>query len=160
MGIFMVFFTLLGGIMLSAQLSINGTLSRKAGTIETTLLTCITGTLFLFIMILFFSEGNILKILEAPKWQLAAVFLGTFYGLFTIVAVSKIGVIASNIAVIAGQLLGGIVIDNYGWFNSKVIPLDFKRFLALLFMLTALYFIYKGNKQTTKETSPNAVKVN
>ncbi len=53
MGIFMILFTLLGGITLSAQSSINGTFSRKAGTIETTLLTFITGFMFLLIFILF-----------------------------------------------------------------------------------------------------------
>lgn len=96
MGTIMVLFTLLGGIMLSAQSSVNGTFSRKAGTIEATLLTFITGSIFLAILILFFGEGNVLKILEAPKWQLSAAFLGILYGLFVITAVPKIGVIATS----------------------------------------------------------------
>lgn len=148
----MVLFTLLGGIMLSAQSSVNGTFSRKAGTIEATLLTFITGSMFLAILILFFGEGNVLKILEAPKWQLSAAFLGTLYGLFVIAAVPKIGVIATNIAGIVGQLVIGILIDHFGWFNSLIIPFDLKRFFALLFMLVALYFIYTGNKCSSEET--------
>ncbi|MER1990634.1 MAG: DMT family transporter, partial [Solibacillus isronensis] len=72
MGLFMILFTLIGGITLSAQSSINGTFSRKAGTIETTFLTFLTGTMFLTIFILFFGNGNLLGILDAPKWQLSA----------------------------------------------------------------------------------------
>jgi bacterial/archaeal transporter family-2 protein len=153
MGIIMILFTLFGGITLSAQSSINGTLSRKAGTIETTLLTFLTGTMFLAIFILFFGQGNVLAILEAPKWQLSAAFLGTAYLLLTVMAVPRIGVIATNIAGIAGQLVIGILIDHFGWFNSLVISLDMKRVFALLFMIIALYFIYKGNKRSSEETN-------
>ncbi|MCY9384890.1 DMT family transporter [Bacillus inaquosorum] len=151
MGIFMILFTLLGGITLSAQSSINGTFSRKAGTIETTLLTFITGFMFLLIFILFFGHGDVLAILEASKWQLSAAFLGTMYLLLTVMAVPRIGVIATNIAGIIGQLVIGLIIDHFGWFHSLVIPLDLKRSFALLFMMIALYFIYKGNKRSSDE---------
>jgi len=153
MGILMILFTLFGGLTLSAQSSINGTLSRKAGTIETTLLTFLTGTMFLAIFIVFFGQGNVLAILEVPKWQLSAAFLGTLYLLLTVMAVPKIGVIATNIAGIAGQLVIGVLIDHFGWFNSLVISLDMKRTFALLFMVIALYFIYKGNKRSNEETN-------
>ncbi|RSL28660.1 EamA-like transporter family protein, partial [Salibacterium salarium] len=59
----------------------------------------------------------------------------------------------TNITVIIGQLVIGVVIDNFGWFNSLVIPLDWKRSVALLFMIIALYFIYKGNKRSNEETN-------
>jgi bacterial/archaeal transporter family-2 protein len=157
MGILMILFTLFGGITLSAQSSINGTFSRKAGTIETTLLTFLTGTMFLAIFILFFGQGNILAILDAPKWQLSAAFLGTMYLLLTVMAVPKIGVIATNIAGIAGQLVIGVLIDHFGWFNSLVIALDIKRAFALLFMIIALYFIYKGNKRSSEETQTRSI---
>jgi bacterial/archaeal transporter family-2 protein len=152
MSILMILFTFLGGITLSAQSSINGTFSRKAGTIETTLLTFLTGLLFLTIIILFLGQGNVLGILEAPKWQLSAAFLGTMYLLLTVIAVPRIGVIATNIAGIIGQLVIGMLIDNFGWFDSLVIPLDWKRSVALLFMVIALYFIYKGNKRSNQVT--------
>lgn len=152
MGLFMILFTLIGGITLSAQSSINGTFSQKAGTIETTFLTFLTGTMFLTIFILFFGSGNLLGILEAPKWQLSAAFLGTMYLLLTVMAVPRIGVIATSIAGIAGQLVIGVIIDHFGWFNSLVIELDIKRTIALLFMFISLYFIYKGNKRTSEET--------
>ncbi|AMO85295.1 hypothetical protein B857_03136 [Solibacillus isronensis B3W22] len=152
MGLFMILFTLIGGITLSAQSSINGTFSRKAGTIETTFLTFLTGTMFLTIFILFFGSGNLLGILEAPKWQLSAAFLGTMYLLLTVMAVPRIGVIATSIAGIAGQLVIGVIIDHFGWFNSLVIELDIKRIFALLFMYISLYFIYKGNKRTNDNT--------
>lgn len=151
MHLLMILFTLIGGITLSAQSSVNGTLSRKAGTIETTLFTFFTGFIFLTIIILFFGHGDVLGILNAPKWQLSAAFLGTVYLLFSVVAVPRIGVIATNIAGIIGQLVIGILIDNFGWFGSVVIPIDWKRAVALVFLIIALYFVYKGNVRAAKE---------
>ncbi|MDF9842109.1 MULTISPECIES: DMT family transporter [unclassified Paenibacillus] len=155
--ILIILFTLLGGITLSAQSSINGTLSRNAGTLETTLLTFVTGTLFLAVVIVFFGQGNLSAIFEAPKWQLSAAFLGTMYLLLTVMAVPRIGVIATNIAGIIGQLVTGIFIDNFGWFNSLVLPLDWRRLAAMLFMLIALYFVYKGNKRSGDEAQMKTV---
>ncbi|MFF2885155.1 DMT family transporter [Bacillus toyonensis] len=152
MGMIMMILNLIGGILLSAQSSINGTLSRKAGAIETTLLTLITGSMFLAVVIIFFGSGKLLNIFDAPKWQLSAAFLGALYMLLVIAAVPKIGVIATNIAAIAGQLIVSLIIDHFGWFNSKVISLDLNRSIALLFILLALYFIYKGNKRSNEET--------
>ncbi|RPK08268.1 DMT family transporter [Priestia endophytica] len=151
MAIAMVIFTLIGGIVLSAQSSVNGTLSRKAGTIETTLFTFITGSLFLALIILFFGQGNILAIMEAPKWQLSAVFLGVAYLLLTVIAVPRIGVIATNIGTIIGQLITGMIIDHFGWFGGLEIHIDGKRLAALAFMLLALYFVYKSNKHVKEE---------
>ncbi|MEK3953847.1 DMT family transporter [Psychrobacillus sp. FSL K6-1464] len=153
MSIFMILFTLLGGITLSAQSAINGTFSRKAGTIETTFLTFLTGSMFLAILILFFGQGDIFAIFKAPVWQLSAVFLGVLFLLFNVFAVQKIGVIATSITVITGQLMIGVIIDHFGWFNSLIITLDMKRSLALLFMIIALYFIYKGNKRSHEEAT-------
>ncbi|WP_160032387.1 DMT family transporter [Paenibacillus sp. An7] len=153
MNILMIIFTVIGGMMLSAQSSVNGTLSRKAGTIETTLLTFLTGFLFLLILIFFFGQGDVLGILNAPKWQLSAAFLGTMYLILTVIAVPQIGVIATSIAGIIGQLTIGIVIDNFGWFGSLVISFDWKRSIGLVFMFIALYFIYKGNKRSNEDSS-------
>lgn len=149
MALLMILFTLLGGLTLSAQSSINGTLSRRIGSLETTLLTFIVGSLFLVILVLFFGQGNLLAIFDAPKWQLSAAFLGTLYLLLTVMAVPRIGVIATNIVGITGQLAVGVLIDHFGWFNSMVIHLDLKRIIALLFMILSLYFIYRGNKRSS-----------
>jgi len=46
-----------------------------------------------------------------------------------------------------------MVIDHFGWFHSLMISIDLKRILALVFMLIALYFIYKGNKRSREEAS-------
>ncbi len=54
------------------------------------------------------------------------------YLLLSLMAVTKIGGIATTIAAIAGQLVIVIIIDHFGWFNNLVIELDISRFTYIL----------------------------
>ncbi|GIO22683.1 DMT family transporter [Oceanobacillus sp. J11TS1] len=151
MSIFILIASLIGGVLLSAQSSVNGAFSSKAGTLESAFLTFITGGLMLFIVVLFFGTGNFLSFLEAPKWQLAAVWFGVGYLFLTILAVPKIGIIATNLSAIIGQLSMGMLIDHFGWFGGMQIPLDLKRLLALGLMLIALRLIYQANSKEREQ---------
>ena len=152
MGIIILIASLIAGILLSAQSSVNGSFSNKAGTLESAFLTFITGGMILAIVVLFFGSGDFLEVIHAPKWQLAAVWFGVGYLFLTILAVPKIGVIATNLSAIIGQLSMGMLIDNFGWFGGMQIPFDFQRLLAILLMLASLRLIYKANiKAENKE---------
>ncbi|KGX91140.1 membrane protein [Pontibacillus halophilus JSM 076056 = DSM 19796] len=148
MGTFMIIFTLLGGVALSAQSSINGALSKRAGTFETAFLTFMTGAMFLTLIVLFFGEGNVLLVFEAPKWQLTSAILGVSFMFLTVLSVPKIGVAATNLTAISGQLLASMVIDHMGWFGNKVVLFDAERIIGIVLMFIALYLLFKGDKKT------------
>lgn len=152
MGLLIIAASVAGGTLLSSQSSINGALSRKAGTYETTFFTFITGALMLALLVLFFGSGDVMKILEAPAWQLSAVWFGVGYLFLTVLAVPKIGVIATNIATIIGQLGAGMLIDHFGWFGGLQIPLDWERITAFILLLAALWLIYKADKKQLQKT--------
>ncbi|QHA93980.1 DMT family transporter [Bacillus sp. N1-1] len=153
MSILILLASVIGGIFLSAQSSINGAFSKKAGTFESTFITFITGAMILFIVILFAGNGDLLKILEAPKWQLSAVWFGVGYLFLTILAVPQIGVIAANISTVIGQLSMGMLIDHFGWFGGLQVSFDLKRLIAILLMLVALRLIYVGNMKAEREAT-------
>ena len=66
MNIALLGMTLLGGVLLSAQSSINGAFGQKAGALESTFLTFFTGMLLLALAVLFFGQGDVLMLLDAP----------------------------------------------------------------------------------------------
>lgn len=53
--------------------------------------------------------------------------------------VPKIGVTSVLISVIAGQILIGLIIDHFGLFGSRSIPIDYKKSVAILLLFTSLY---------------------
>lgn len=65
--------------------------------------------------------------------------------LIVVFAMPRLGAAATTVAVISGQLLMSLLIDNFGWFNNAVIPLDRSRFAAVILLAIALFFIYKSN---------------
>jgi transporter family-2 protein len=76
---------------------------------------------------------------EVPKGQLIGGLLGVFYVYIMVVASPKIGVASTLIAVIAGQLLMGSIIDHFGLFGGDRYPLDGKKLAALALMFVSIY---------------------
>ncbi|AZB41034.1 DMT family transporter [Bacillus sp. FJAT-42376] len=148
MSILLVLFMFFGGLIMSAQSSINGKFSNKMGTLETTFITFLTGALFLSLWLLFFGKGNLLALADAPKWELTGVFFGAAYLLLTIFAIPEIGVTTANVTAIAGQIAAGFVIDQFGWFGGQVISFDWSKAIGLLCMVIALILIYKDSRET------------
>ena len=114
---------LIGGMALATQGQINGGLGKKVGVIEGSFISFSIGTLALLFILLFFGSGNISALSTVPKWQLTGGLLGAFYVVVQVIVVPKIGVSASLMAVIAGQIILGAVIDHYGFFGGNRFPL-------------------------------------
>ncbi|WP_257350917.1 DMT family transporter [Pseudalkalibacillus decolorationis] len=143
MNVVMVFLVFLGGVAIAVQAGINGGLGRRIGVVEGAFLSFLIGTVVLFLMMLFFGKGNLLTALSVPKWQLIGGILGAFYVFAMVLAVPKIGVAASLITVIAGQIIMSSIIDHFGWIGMKQIPIDGKRIVAFCLLMAALYLFAK-----------------
>ncbi|WP_286883865.1 DMT family transporter [Aneurinibacillus sp. UBA3580] len=138
-----VVFTVIAGAVLSVQAGVNGALGKKVGTIEGSFISFTVGTLVLFLLTIFMGKGNILAAFSVPKWQLIGGLLGAIYVFVMILAVPKIGVGSSLIAVIAGQMLASTLIDHFNVFGGKQILIDWKRIVALILLAFALYLFNK-----------------
>ncbi|MEK4438208.1 DMT family transporter [Paenibacillus sp. FSL K6-2862] len=141
-GLLIVIVTLIGGAVLSAQSSINGTISRNIGLLETVFFTFASGTLILAVLINFFGSGHLFDLLHAPKLQLSAVFMGFGYLFLSTFAVNKLGVTPANLTAIVGQIVAGFIIDATGLFGSELIEFSWQRAVSLVLMLAALALIF------------------
>jgi bacterial/archaeal transporter family-2 protein len=130
---------LAGGIALGIQAVVNGGLGKKVGTMEASFISFFIGTAVLFFLVLFWGKGNLLAINEVPKGQLIGGILGAFYVTVIILVAPKIGVTATLLSVIAGQLFIGSIIDHFGLFGGHQFPLDTKKVIALLLMFGSIY---------------------
>ncbi|WP_414443281.1 DMT family transporter [Burkholderia sp. 22PA0106] len=143
--ILMVVLAVIGGALLSAQVAVNGRLAAEQGAIRTTFLTFLVGTVFCAILVVLFEPKHALTLFDVPKWQLLGSFLGLIYVLTMAFAVGRIGTAVATVAVILGQLLMSILIDNFGWMGNHAIPFSTSRCLAAVCLAIALYFIYTSN---------------
>ncbi|SEN82304.1 DMT family transporter [Lihuaxuella thermophila] len=139
----MLLLALLAGVGVGLQAGVNGSLGKRVGTLEGALISFAVGTLALVLVNIFFGRGDILSVFSAPKWQLTGGLLGALYVFIMVLIVPRIGVAASLVGVIAGQLLISVIIDHFGWMGGRQIPVDANRLAGIALLAVALFFFFR-----------------
>lgn len=134
---------LIAGMALAIQSQINGGLGKKVGVIEGSFISFSIGTLALLFILIYFGQGEISAVATVPKWQLLGGLLGAFYIIVQVLSVPRIGVSSTIIAVIVGQILVGAIIDHFGLLGGDRIPIDVKKFIAIVLMFFSLFLYHK-----------------
>lgn len=141
LGFFLLMFC--GGIMVALQPSLNGRLAQKVGTIESSFISFAVGTLALAVVMLFAGKGSLRGVAGASWWELTGGFLGAFFVTSTIVVVPRIGTAAAMAAIIAAQLTTGVLLDHYGAFGLRHIPLDGKRAVGVALLMAGAALVFR-----------------
>ncbi|AMO87712.1 hypothetical protein B857_00742 [Solibacillus isronensis B3W22] len=144
MKLIIAFLALIGGSAVAIQSQINALFSKKVGVLESATVSFTVGALALFFLAFFFGKGNFLNVFTVPKWQLIGGLLGAFFIVINIFSVNLIGVAATFMAVIIGQILVGAVIDHFGLFGGVVYPINMTKLIALALMFVGIYLFNKA----------------
>ena len=142
---------LLGGMAIAAQSSINGSLSMRTDVVTTAWLTNVIASIILLLLVIFFEPPQAATMFSVPSWQLAGALFGNFSMVAIVVAVPRIGTAATIVAIIAGQIIMGLLVDHFGWFGNTQLLLDYKRMAAIALLAGALYLIYLSNMRAQVE---------
>ena len=140
-----------GGIAVAVQPSINGRLAQKVGTFESSCISFAVGTLLLMAVVLVAGRGSLKGVAGAPWWELTGGCLGAFFVTMTIVAIPRIGTTASMAAVIGAQLATGVLLDHFGLFGFRTIPLDGKRAIGVALLMAGTSLIHQEIAWTHEE---------
>jgi len=134
---------LAGGIAVGLQSPLASMMSQRLGTLESIFIVHAGGALIALIPLLVYGGGKLGQWRSVPWYALAA---GVF-GLVVIGAISymipRIGVAGSIITVVAGQLLVGTILDQFGWLGAMQRPLDATRLLGLAVVLIGVWLTVK-----------------
>jgi len=135
---------LIGGSAVAIQSQINALFSKKVGVLESATVSFMVGALALFFLAFFFGKGNFLNVFTVPKWQLIGGLLGAFFIVINIYSVNLIGVAATFMAVIIGQIFVGAIIDHFGLFGGVAYPMNMTKLIALALMFVGIYLFNKA----------------
>jgi transporter family-2 protein len=130
-----------GGVAVAVQPSINARLAEKTGFLQAATISFAVGTLVLLLISLLNQHGSFKRTFEADWWQLSGGLFGAFFVTMTIVGVPRIGTTAVLALTIVSQLVAGLVMDHYGLFGMRGIPIDFKRMLGIILLLVGVALI-------------------
>lgn len=149
----MVFLSVIAGALLSVQAAVNSQLGSVVGTFRSAFLTFSVGALVTAMLIYLFEPRYAVTLMDVPKWQLIGAMFGVPYVAIMAFSVQRIGAAVATVAVITGQVTMSIMIDTFGWFGNQVIPFSITRFLAVVCLVIALYFIYTSNAAKNKNAN-------
>ncbi len=132
-----------GGVAVAVQPSINARLAEKTGFLPAATISFAVGTLVLLVISLAASQGSFRRATETDWWQLSGGIFGAFFVTMTIVGVPRIGTTAVLALTIVSQLVAGLVMDHYGLFGMRGIPIDFKRMIGVTLLLVGVALIVR-----------------
>jgi bacterial/archaeal transporter family-2 protein len=117
-----VLFAVVAGAMIPFQAGINAQLAHwVGGPIRAALVSFLVGTFALLLVAAAQRKSlpSIGRIGDAPWWVWIGGLLGAFYVAGSVFAAPKLGAALLIAAVVAGQTVASVVIDQYGWVGFK-----------------------------------------
>ena len=137
--ILIILIGLAGGVAVGLQSPLASMISGQLGVFEGIFIVHIGGAIAALIPLLFMGGGKLGNWRSVPWYALMA---GVF-GLVVIGAVSymipRVGVAASIITIVAGQLLVGTILDQFGLLGASVRSLDPTRIIGLIVVFVGVW---------------------
>ena len=141
--ILIIFIGLAGGVAVGLQSPLASMMSQRLGVFESIFIVHIGGALAALLPLLFIGGGKLGNWRSVPWYTLCA----GIFGLAVIGAISymipRVGVAASIITLVAGQLLVGTILDNFGWLGAAQRSLDVTRAVGLVVVLAGVWLTVK-----------------
>jgi bacterial/archaeal transporter family-2 protein len=134
------------GILIAAQAPINARLRLSlASPLGSGLVSFAVGTVLLLGAVAVVGDGGaILSGLgSAPWWAYLGGAFGAVFVVVTLVAAPRLGVTATFVAVILGQVAAATLIDRFGWFGQPAIALTGERVLAIGLLMVSLVLLVR-----------------
>ena len=133
---------LVGGVAVGLQSPMASMITQRLGLFESVFIIHLGGALIALIPLIFY--GSRLREWRSVPWY--ALGAGIF-GLIVIASISymipRAGVVAAITTIVAGQLLVGTILDQYGLLGAAVKPLDPTRIVGMAVVLVGVWLTVK-----------------
>jgi transporter family-2 protein len=136
---------ILAGAFIPAQASINTKLSSVVQPIQASFISFVIGSLFLLLLIIVMRLP--FPLLQAyrslPFYAFSGGVFGAIFVTIMIFLIPKIGVMATLMSGLVGQMLMSAVIDHFGWFGVPVQPITLSRSLGFVLLFAGVFMVKK-----------------
>ena len=157
--LFLVLFPIITGCGLAAQSAVN---SRLRYYVESphfaTLLTFLTGGIFLILAMLVTHDSFVIPsqvVSGEPWWAWSGGILGLIGVTMLILLFPILGSVQTTILTIGGQILMGVLVDQLGWFNAAIKPLNTWKIMGIALLIAGVVWsnLAQGQNMRTQVAS-------
>jgi len=145
---FLILFAFALGVTAVLQVGINSDLRALVGNpYQTALISTTVSTVVLILISLVayhrpFPEGQVFR--EMEWWMWTGGIIGAFFVAGTAALVSRLGGAVLFTVIIFGQLVGAVILDNYGWFGVEKNPITAPRMVGIALVLTGAVIVRRS----------------
>ncbi|NLA11301.1 MAG: DMT family transporter [Firmicutes bacterium] len=131
------------GAAMALQGSLNAALGRIIGMLETTFVVHIVGIFVIATALYLFrlGTGSLTLLKEAPWYTYLGGVLGVLIIFGVTVSISRTGVATATTAIITGQLITALIVDQCGLFGLDKIPFTLGKGLGLALLAAGGYLM-------------------
>ena len=136
---------LVGGALIAAQAPINARLRVVlASPVGSAFVSFAIGTVVLFAALVVAGDaGRLGELGGGPWWAYLGGACGAVFVFATLVAAPRVGVTATFVSVIVGQVVLSALIDRFGWFGLPSIALTPERIAAIGLLAVSLVLLLR-----------------
>ena len=135
-GYFFLIIAVLAGVAMAFQGALNSALSKIIGLWEATFLVHASATIVLvfIIFLLKMGKGDFALYHKAPWYLYLGGIIGVLITYGVVTSIPKLGAASATTAIIVGQVLTALIIDQLGLFGLKEISFTWMKFLGLILL--------------------------
>ncbi len=130
---------LAGGVAVGLQSPLASMMTERIGVFESIFIVHLGGAMLSVLPLIFIGGGRLSQWRGVPWYALCA----GFFGVVVIAAISytipRVGVAASIITIVAGQLVVGTILDQYGLLGAGIRPLGPARAIGLAVVMLGVW---------------------
>ncbi len=146
------------GMGLSVQTSVNGRLRQAVRSpFLTSLISFLVSLLFIGILVFIQVDAIVPDVsffLEHPFWIWLGGFFGCIFLTGNILLFPKLGAVQTVIFPVLGQILFGLMIDQFGLFHAPNLPLTIPKMLGTLMVLSGVIGVILFSRKTARSAGP------
>lgn len=104
---------------------------------------------FIFVLLIWLTwgkgAGDLTQVKALPWWVVVGGIIGVVVVVGSIIVAPVLGIVLFFICVVAGQLLGSTLIDQFGAFGMQVKPINIKKLLGISLVLAGAVLVQNSN---------------
>jgi transporter family-2 protein len=134
---------LAGGVAVGLQGPLASLMTQRIGVFESIFIVHLGGAMLAALPLLVIGGGHLGQWRSVPWYALGAGFFGLVVLAVISYIIPRVGVAASIITVLAGQLIVGTFLDQYGLLGAASRPLDGTRLVGLACVMAGVWLTVK-----------------
>ncbi len=134
---------LCGGLAVGFQSPMAGSMGNRIGGAAGSFILHLSGTIASLALLIARGGENIHQWRSLPWYMLCSGVFGLVLILTLSQTVPRLGAASAITLVVVGQLIGGMIIDQFGLFDVAVRTVDLQRILAVVLLLAGAYLMVR-----------------